>query len=103
MEVVGSAASGEQAVDLFRQLRPDVTLMDLQLPGMTGLDAIRAIRSLDADARIIVLTMYHGEEDIFRALEAGVATYLLKDFISDDLTTMIRQVKAGRRPIPPTI
>jgi two-component system NarL family response regulator len=103
MEVVAQAATGEQAVELFRQHRPDVTLMDLQLPTMSGLDAIRAIRREDPGARIIVLTMYHGEEDIYRALQAGAATYLLKDAISDDLTTMVREVHAGNRPIPPNI
>jgi DNA-binding NarL/FixJ family response regulator len=103
MEVVAQAATGEQAVELFRQHRPDVTLMDLQLPTMSGLDAIRAIRREDQGAHIIVLTMYHGEEDIYRALEAGAATYLLKDAISDDLTTMVREVHAGNRPIPPNI
>jgi DNA-binding NarL/FixJ family response regulator len=103
MEVVAQAATGEQAVELFRQHRPDVTLMDLQLPTMSGLDAIRAIRREDPGAHIIVLTMYHGEEDIYRALEAGAATYLLKDAISDDLTTMVREVHAGNRPIPPNI
>ncbi len=103
MEVVAQAATGELAVELFRQHRPDVTLMDLQLPAMSGLDAIRAIRLESPDARIIVLTMYHGEEDIFWALEAGAASYLLKDSISDDLATMVREVAAGRRPIPPNI
>ena len=103
MEVVALAATGEQAVELFRQHRPDVTLMDLQLPTMSGLDAIKAIRREDPHASVIVLTMYHGEEDIFRALEAGAATYLLKDSISDDLTTMIRDVYEGGRPIPPNI
>ena len=103
MEVVAQAATGELAVELFRQHRPDVTLMDLQLPTMSGLDAIRAIRLESPDARIIVLTMYHCEEDIFWALEAGAASYLLKDSISDDLATMVREVAAGRRPIPPNI
>jgi DNA-binding NarL/FixJ family response regulator len=103
MEVVALAATGEQAVELYREHRPDVTLMDLQLPTMSGLDAIRAIRREDPSARIIVLTMYHGEEDIYRSLEAGAATYLLKDSISDDLTTMVREVHTGQRPIPPQI
>jgi two-component system NarL family response regulator len=103
MEVVALAATGEQAVELYRQHRPDVTLMDLQLPTMSGLEAIKAIRREFQDAQIIVLTMYHGEEDIFRALEAGAASYLLKDSISDDLTAMVREVAAGRRPIPPNI
>jgi DNA-binding NarL/FixJ family response regulator len=103
MEVVALAATGEQAVEMYREHRPDITLMDLQLPKMSGLEAIRAIRRDDPRANIIVLTMYHGEEDIYRALEAGAATYLLKDSISDDLTTMIREVHAGRRPIPPNI
>jgi two-component system NarL family response regulator len=103
MEVVALAATGEQAVDLYREHRPDITLMDLQLPKMSGLETIKAIRRDDPDANIIVLTMYNGEEDIYRALEAGAATYLLKDSISDDLTSMIREVHAGRRPIPPNI
>ena len=103
MEVVALAATGEQAVELYKQHAPDVTLMDLQLPKMSGLDAIRAIRRDDPNAHIIVLTMYHGEEDIYRALEAGAATYLLKDSISDDLTSMIREVSVGGRPLPPNI
>ncbi len=103
MQVVASAATGEQAVDLFRRHLPDVTVMDLMLPVLSGLEAIRTIRRDDRDARIIVLTMYHGEEDIYRAVEAGAATYLLKDSISDDLIAMIREVHAGRRPIPPDI
>jgi two-component system NarL family response regulator len=77
--------------------------MDLQLPGIGGLDAIRVIRSEDPHARIIVLTMYEGDEDIYRALKAGATTYLLKDTISDDLIRTIRQVSAGERPIRPDI
>lgn len=98
MEVVGSASSGEEAIDLFRTQRPDVTLMDLQLSGMSGVDAIRAIRQEDPRARIVVLTMYQGDEDIYRALDAGAATYLLKDTLSDDLIRVIRDVHAGRQP-----
>ena len=79
---------------LFRQHRPDVTLMDLQLGAMSGVEAIRAIRSETAAARIVVLTMYQGDEDIYRALEAGATTYLLKDTLSDDL---IRDRPRGAR------
>jgi DNA-binding NarL/FixJ family response regulator len=101
MEVVGSAATGEESVDLFRRLAPDVTLMDLQLGSMSGVQAIRAIRSHDARARIVVLTMYSGDEDIYRALEAGAATYLLKDTLSDDLIRVVRDVhRPSRRGSP---
>ena len=103
MQVVGSAATGEEAVALFKRERPDVTLMDLQLPTMTGLEAIQAIRREDSDARIIVLTMYQGDEDIHRSLAAGAATYLLKDTLSDDLIRFVREVNAGRRPIRPEV
>ena len=103
MEVVGSAADGEEAVAQFKRHRPDVTLMDLQLPAMSGLDAIKAIREDDPDARIIVLTMYQGDEDIHRALSAGATTYLLKDTLSDDLIRFVREVHAGRRPIRPDV
>src|SRR5687767_11973230 len=98
MQVVGSASSGEEAIALFRGLRPDVTLMDLQLGAMSGVDAIRAIRQEDAGARIVVLTVYQGDEDIYRALEAGASTYLLKDTLSADLIRVIRDVHAGRQP-----
>src|SRR5688500_13406425 len=82
MEVVGSASSGEESVDLYGRLRPDVTLMDLQLGSMSGVQAIRSIRRLLPAARIVVLTIFQGDEDIYRALEAGAATYLLKDTLS---------------------
>lgn len=103
IKVVAMAASGEEAVTLFRAHRPDITLMDLQLPEMSGLDAIRAILREFPSARIIVLTMYEGEEDIFRALEAGAVTYLLKDMLGEDLLRVIRAVHAGERPIHPHI
>ena len=103
MEVVASAATGEEAVILFKQHHPDVTLMDLQLPGMSGLDTIRAIRRADTAARIVVLTMYDGEEDIYRALQEGAATYLLKDMLFDDLAARIRKVKHGDLPLPPEV
>ncbi len=99
MEMVGSVASGEEAVVAFADQRPDVTLMDLQLRSMSGLEAIRAIRRSHPDARIVVLTMYEGDEDIHSALAAGAVTYLLKDMLSDDLMRVIREVHAGERPI----
>jgi two-component system NarL family response regulator len=97
MQVVGLAATGEEAVELFQSCQPDVTLMDLRLRATSGVEAIRAIRKIDATARIIVLTMYQGDEDIFRALEAGATTYLLKDMLTDDLIQVIRDVSAGRQ------
>src|SRR2546426_1761932 len=92
MEVVGSASSGEEAIALFLRHRPDVTLMDLQLGTMGGVDAIKAIRKLQPDARVVVLTMDPGDEDIYRALDAGASAYLLKDTLSDDLIRVIRDV-----------
>jgi two-component system NarL family response regulator len=100
MKVVASASTGEEALMLYRRHKPDVTLMDLQLPGISGLEAIRQIRKLDDAARIVVLTMYEGDEDIHRALQAGARTYLLKDTISDDLINVIRRVSTGERPLP---
>ena len=99
MEVIGSAANGAQAIAMFERDHPDVTLMDLQLPGVTGLEAIRAIRSRDHNARIVVLTTYHGDEDIYQALQAGAATYLLKDAVLDDLARIVRDVHRGARPL----
>jgi len=103
MEVVGTAATGEEAVELFGHARPDVTLMDLQLPVMSGLEAIQRIRQLDASARIVVLTMYKGDEDIYRALNAGAVTYLLKDMVGSDLMEVIRAVHAGEQPMTPGV
>jgi two-component system NarL family response regulator len=103
MEVVASATTVEQAVAEYARIRPDVTLMDLQLPGTNGLEGIKQIRRVDPEARIVVLTMYQGDEDIYRALEAGAATYLLKDALSDELVTVIREVHEGNRPVMPEI
>jgi two-component system NarL family response regulator len=103
MEVVGSASSGEESVELFMKLRPDITLMDLQLGGMSGVEAIRAIRKQAANARIVVLTMYQGDEDIYRALQAGAATYILKDTLSDDLIRVVHEVHAGKHPVMPDV
>jgi len=103
IKVVAEASNGEEAVEQFRRHRPDVTLMDLQLPRMNGLQAIRAIRHDEPNARVVVLTMYHGDEDIYRALQAGAAGYLLKDTVPEDLVRVIREVHEGKRAIPPDV
>lgn len=103
MQVIGSAASGEEALDALRALRPSVILMDLNLPGLSGVETIRAIRQRDAEVPIVVLTMYEGDQDIRRALDAGATTYLLKHSLSDDLVEVIRNVRAGRHLLPPDI
>lgn len=100
MKVVASAASGEEAIDLFFEHQPDITLMDLQLGVMDGITATKIIRRRAPEARIVVLTMRRGDEDIHRALEAGASTYLMKDTISDDLIRVLREVQAGEHPMP---
>jgi two-component system NarL family response regulator len=103
MTVVAEAADGAQAVELFRQHRPDVTIMDLRLPGMSGVDAITHIRRDFPSARILVLTTFDGDENIFRALQAGARGYLLKDMFGDELMEAIRSVHAGKTRIPAPI
>jgi DNA-binding NarL/FixJ family response regulator len=103
MAVVGQARSGEEALELFRRERPDVTLMDLRMPGMGGVDAIRALRREFPASRLIVLTTYDGDEDIYRAIEAGAQAYLLKDMLCDEILAAIRAVHAGQRRIPAAV
>jgi two-component system NarL family response regulator len=103
MKIVGSCATVDEAIELHRTLSPDVTLMDLRLGPASGVDAIKAIRREKPDARIIVLTMYEGDEDIFRAHQAGATTYLLKDTLSSDLVRVVREVNAGGRPVLPEV
>jgi two-component system NarL family response regulator len=103
MAVVGQARSGEEAIELFRRVHPDVTLMDLRMPGMGGVEAIRALRREFPDSRLIALTTYDGDEDIYRALEAGAQAYLLKDMICDEILAAIRAVHAGQRRIPAAV
>src|SRR5262245_6973956 len=91
MEVVACAATGRQGVELFKVHHPDITLMDLRLRDIGGVQAIRGIRREDPQAKIIVLTVSQSEEDIHQALEAGAVTYLLKDTVSDDLVRVIAQ------------
>lgn len=103
LEVVGQAADGLEAIDQFRKCRPDITLIDLRLPRMCGVEAIECIRMETPQARFIVLTTYDGDEDIYRALKAGARAYLLKGMTSEDLVTTIRAVHAGRLHIPPAV
>jgi len=103
MSVVAEASDGEEAVEQFKRHRPGVTLMDLELPRMNGVAAIKAIRHEQPDARIIVLTMYQGDEDIYRAVQAGAAAYLLKDAVPEVLIGVIREVHAGGQVFPPEI
>ena len=103
MEVAGQAANGRQAVDLYRTLRPDVTLMDLRMPVMSGVEAIREIRKEFKNAAFVVLTTYQGDEDIHRALEAGALAYLLKGMSDHELIEAIRAVHSGLRYIPKPI
>ena len=103
MEVAGQAANGRQAVDLYRTLRPDVALMDLRMPVMSGVEAIREIRKEFKNAALVVLTTYHGDEDIHRALEAGALAYLLKGMSDHELIEAIRAVHSGLRYIPKPI
>ena len=103
LTVVAEADTGEQAIELYRQHEPDVTLMDLRLPGMSGLDAAIAIRGDFPHARIIALTNYEGSEDVYRCLRAGVQSYLLKDTSGEELLQAIRTVRAGKRYITQAI
>jgi two-component system NarL family response regulator len=103
MEVVGEASNGAEALEKFRKLRPDVALMDMRMPQMNGVEAIEAIRKDFPNARIIVLSTYDLEEDIYLALQAGARGYLLKDSPHTELIAAINRVHAGERVIPPSI
>lgn len=100
MECVGQAGSGEEAIEQHAQLKPDLTLMDLRLPGINGVEAIRRIRQRDAAARFIVLTTYEGDEDIHQAMEAGAAGYLVKGMPQEMLATAVERVNSGGRYLP---
>jgi DNA-binding NarL/FixJ family response regulator len=103
MVLIGEAANGREAIESFRTHRPDVTLMDLQMPDMNGIDAINAIRGEFPAARIVVLTTYKGDVQALRALKAGAAGYLLKSMLRKELLETIRIVHSGRRRVPPEI
>ena len=100
MVLVGQAATGREAIEQFRQHRPDVTLMDLRLPDISGIDALIAIRTESPDACVVVLTTFEGDVEIQRALEAGARGYLLKTTPAKELVEVIRQTHAGKKRIP---
>ncbi len=103
MALVAEASTGRDGLESFRRHRPDITLMDLRLPDMNGIDAVTAIRAEFPDARIIILTTFEGDVEIHRALEAGARGYLLKSMPPKDLLDGIRQVHAGKKRIPPEV
>ena len=103
IRVIAEAANGEEALELFREHQPDVVLMDLEMPIMDGLSATEAIISEFPSAKIVILTTYDGDEDIYRALEAGAKGYLLKDMVRTEIVSVVRAVHAGRRGIPAAV
>jgi DNA-binding NarL/FixJ family response regulator len=103
MVLVAEAASGSEGIQRFRELRPDITLMDLRLPDMSGIDSLIAIRTEFSEARIIMLTTFEGDVEIQRALEAGARGYMLKSMPPRELVEVIRQVYAGKKRVPPEV
>jgi len=103
MEIVAEGSNGREAVELFRQHQPDITLIDLRMPLMSGVEAIGEIRREFPGARIIVLTTYDGDEDIYRSVQAGAQGYLLKDMFFEELESAIRKVHGGARLIPGSV
>jgi DNA-binding NarL/FixJ family response regulator len=103
MLLVSQASSGAEAIQQYREHRPDVTLMDLRLPDLSGIDAMIAIRSEFADARIVMLTTFEGDVEIHRALQAGARGYLLKNMPPSELAEAIRQVHKGKKRVPPEV
>lgn len=103
MQVVGEAGTGELAIEIFEHHRPDITLMDLRLPGISGVETIRKIRNRHPEARFIVLTSFEGDEDVHQALEAGAGGYLVKGMPHEVLISALRRVHRGARFLPPTV
>ena len=103
MKIVAEASTGEEAIQLFRKYRPEVTLMDIQMPGLNGIDAIREIQNEFVNARIIILTTYAGDIQMIRALRAGARAYILKGHVHRELLATIRAVHAGQRKISPEV
>lgn len=103
MSLIAEASNGREAVEAFQRHRPDVVLMDLRLPDMTGIDALAEIRAQFPDARVIMLTTFEGDAEIRRAIEAGACSYVLKSMAPAELIAVVREVHAGRKRIPPEI
>ena len=103
IQVVGEAGDGEEAIAQYRKHNPDVTLIDLRLPKLGGVEVIQRVRANAPQARFVVLTTYDGDEDIYRALKSGAKAYLLKGMTTEELIATIREVHAGRSHIPPAI
>jgi two-component system NarL family response regulator len=103
MEIVAETGNGLQAVELWKEKRPDVTLMDLRMPGLDGVEAIHEIRAVDPGARIIILTTYDGDEDIYRVMHAGAKSYLLKDVGREEMCRSVREVHVGKTLVSPAV
>ena len=103
MKLIAEAGSGAEAVEAFRKFHPDVTLMDLRMPAMDGIETTKEIRKIDPDAKIIALTSYDGDQEIYRALEAGVRGYILKESVHTEIVRAIRVVQSGKRLMPPEV
>jgi DNA-binding NarL/FixJ family response regulator len=103
LKLVAEASNGKEAIEAFRSHQPDITLMDIQMPGPDGIQTIESIRSEFPDARIIVLTTYTGDTQVVRALKAGARAYVLKGHVLDELLDTIRAVHAGKKRIPPDV
>jgi len=103
MQLAAAASSGKEAIEKYRELRPDITLMDLRLPDVSGIDALIAIRSEFPDARIVIFTTFNGDMEIQRALKAGACGYLLKSTPRKELIEAIRKVHSGKKSVPPEV
>ena len=100
LKLAGEAGNGREALEMFRNLRPDVVLMDLRMPEMDGIEATKQIRKIDPEAKIIALTSYDGDQDIYKAIEAGVRGYILKEMVHTKVIDAIRTVHSGKRLMP---
>ena len=103
IDVIAEAGSGEEAIEMYSEKRPDVLVMDWRLPGMSGVEAVAAIRKEDSDAKVMMLSVYEGEEDVFQALKAGASAYVLKSADREEVLAAIRSVAKGEKYLPPVL